>query len=111
MDATIYTAIAAVVLIPVAGLFAALDAALFLAGPTFDAYLSGPERRPSCLGCYPDDPAAIRGQLDGLFTAPGGPGLPGPVRADLYLGRGEAAGEEAGAVRHPLRMWRLIPLD
>ena len=28
MDATIYTAIAAVVLIPVAGLFAALDAAL-----------------------------------------------------------------------------------
>jgi membrane-bound lytic murein transglycosylase A len=31
------------------------------------------------------------------------------VRADFYMGRGDAAGEEAGAVRHPLRMWRLVP--
>ena len=39
-----------------------------------------------------------------------GSAIRGPVRADLYMGRGYAAGEEAGAVRHPLRMWRLVPL-
>ena len=38
-----------------------------------------------------------------------GSAIRGPVRADLYMGRGRAAGEEAGAVRHPLRMWRLVP--
>ena len=38
-----------------------------------------------------------------------GSAIRGPVRADLYMGRGDAAGVEAGAVRHPLRMWRLIP--
>ena len=38
-----------------------------------------------------------------------GSAIRGPVRADLYMGRGEAAGDEAGAVRHPLRMWRLTP--
>ena len=38
-----------------------------------------------------------------------GSAIRGPVRADLYMGRGEAAGAEAGAVRHPLRMWRLVP--
>ena len=38
-----------------------------------------------------------------------GSAIRGPVRADLYMGRGDAAGAEAGAVRHPLRMWRLIP--
>jgi AmmeMemoRadiSam system protein B len=60
------------------GFAAALDAALFLDGPAFAAYLAGPTRLPSCLGCYPPDPADIRNQLDALFTAPGGPGLPGP---------------------------------
>ncbi len=38
-----------------------------------------------------------------------GSAIRGPVRADLYMGRGDAAGGEAGAVRHPLRMWRLVP--
>ncbi|ADK99668.1 MltA domain protein [Brevundimonas subvibrioides ATCC 15264] len=38
-----------------------------------------------------------------------GSAIRGPVRADLYVGRGEAAGAEAGVVRHPLRMWRLVP--
>lgn len=64
-------------------LFAALDDNLFLDSDAFHAYLTGPERRPSCVGCYPPDPQAIREQLDGLFTAPSGPGLPGPVRDDL----------------------------
>ena len=38
-----------------------------------------------------------------------GSAIRGPVRADLYMGRGPAAGAEAGSVRHPLRMWRLVP--
>ena len=38
-----------------------------------------------------------------------GSAIRGPVRADLYMGRGAIAGEEAGSVRHPLRMWRLVP--
>ena len=54
----------------------ALDGALLLDSPAFQAYVTGPVRRPSCIGCYPDDPAAIRAQLAGLFTGPGGPGLP-----------------------------------
>ena len=38
-----------------------------------------------------------------------GGAIKGPVRADLYLGIGEAAGAEAGRVRHTLRMHRLVP--
>jgi len=38
-----------------------------------------------------------------------GGAIKGAVRADLYLGRGEAAGEEAGRVRHDLRLYALIP--
>lgn len=38
-----------------------------------------------------------------------GGAIRGPVRADLYMGRGEAAGLEAGRVRHPLKMWRIQP--
>jgi membrane-bound lytic murein transglycosylase A len=51
-----------------------------------------------------------RGSYRGLVVAlDTGSAIRGPVRADLYMGRGPAAGEEAGAVRHPLRMWRLVP--
>ena len=38
-----------------------------------------------------------------------GGAIKGPVRADLYMGRGAAAGAEAGRVRHQLRMYRLVP--
>ncbi|HEY0053346.1 MAG TPA: MltA domain-containing protein, partial [Caulobacteraceae bacterium] len=38
-----------------------------------------------------------------------GGAIRGPVRADYYMGRGARAGDEAGTVRHPLRMWRLQP--
>lgn len=38
-----------------------------------------------------------------------GGAIKGPVRADLYLGSGPAAGVEAGRVRHTLRMVRLVP--
>ena len=54
--------------------------------------------------------AGARGSYRGLVVAlDTGSAIRGPVRADLYMGRGAAAGEEAGAVRHPLRMWRLVP--
>jgi membrane-bound lytic murein transglycosylase A len=39
-----------------------------------------------------------------------GAAIRGERRADLYLGRGGAAGEEAGRVRHVLNLVRLIPL-
>ncbi len=39
-----------------------------------------------------------------------GSAIKGEVRADLYLGAGEAAGAEAGRVRHQLKLYRLIPL-
>lgn len=38
-----------------------------------------------------------------------GGAIKGEVRADLYLGRGAAAGAEAGRIRHQLRLWRLVP--
>lgn len=38
-----------------------------------------------------------------------GSAIRGERRADLYLGRGEAAGHEAGRVRHVLSLVRLIP--
>lgn len=50
--------------------------------------------------------ASYRGLVMALDT---GSAIRGPVRADLYIGTGDAAGQEAGAVRHPLRMWRLYP--
>lgn len=53
-----------------------------------------------------------RGSYQGAVMAlDTGSAIRGPVRADLYMGRGEAAGAEAGAVRHPLWMWRLVPRD
>ena len=38
-----------------------------------------------------------------------GGAIKGPVRADLYLGEGDAAGDEAGRVHHRLRLYRLAP--
>lgn len=54
--------------------------------------------------------SGARASYQGLVVAlDTGSAIRGPVRADFYMGRGAAAGEEAGAVRHPLRMWRLVP--
>lgn len=39
-----------------------------------------------------------------------GGAIKGEVRADLYMGRGDAAGVEAGRVRHVLHMYRLVPI-
>jgi membrane-bound lytic murein transglycosylase A len=39
-----------------------------------------------------------------------GSAIRGQIRADLYLGEGEAAGLEAGRVRHTLKLYRLEPV-
>ena len=39
-----------------------------------------------------------------------GSAIRGDIRADLYTGRGDAAGVEAGRVRHALRLVRLVPV-
>jgi membrane-bound lytic murein transglycosylase A len=39
-----------------------------------------------------------------------GSAIKGEARADLYLGEGEAAGQEAGRIRHILRLYRLDPI-
>ena len=57
---------------------------------------------PALAGAFP----AYRRLVVALDT---GGAIKGPVRADLYLGRGGAAGAEAGRVRHELRMFRLVP--
>ncbi|KQS57276.1 murein transglycosylase [Brevundimonas sp. Leaf363] len=54
-------------------------------------------------------PGARRGYQGLVMALDTGSAIRGPVRADLYMGRGAEAGEEAGSVRHPLRMWRLVP--
>jgi AmmeMemoRadiSam system protein B len=59
------------------GLVTALDAAHLLDSPAFTARIGGPVRKPSCVGAYDGDPARLREQVRALFTAAGGPGLPG----------------------------------
>lgn len=52
---------------------------------------------------------ARRGYQGLVMALDTGSAIRGPVRADFYMGRGDAAGSEAGSVRHPLRMWKLVP--
>ena len=58
-------------------LIAGLDQEHFLEGPRLLSRLTTPDRPPSCIGCYDADPEKARKQLRRLFTASGGPGLPG----------------------------------
>lgn len=60
----------------VAALVSALDDTLLLDGPKWRELIDAPVRQPACVGVYPADPAGVRRQMRGLFTAPGGPGLP-----------------------------------
>jgi AmmeMemoRadiSam system protein B len=66
-------------------LTSALDEALFLEGPRYRARVNDPVRQPSCIGAYEGDPAALRQQIERLFTGPGGPGLPGKTQSDGRL--------------------------
>jgi MEMO1 family protein len=57
-----------------------LEEILFLDTPAFRALVEGPVRPPSCIGCYEEDPVALRRQFRDFFTHPKGPGLPREVR-------------------------------
>jgi len=82
----------------------AVDPAHWAYGDLFwiRADIGGQDDGPTLVGATGD----YRGLVMALDT---GSAIRGPVRADFYMGRGEAAGSEAGSVRHPLRMWRLVP--
>jgi AmmeMemoRadiSam system protein B len=69
----------------VAGLAAALDEAGLLDSPRLRARFAGPVREPTCVGSYAEDPDELRAQLTRLFTADGGPGLPGDTRPGANL--------------------------
>ena len=57
-------------------------------------------------------PAAARPSYQRLAAAlDTGSAIKGEARADLYLGRGDAAGVEAGSVRHRLRLYRIVPIE
>lgn len=60
----------------IAGLSEALDQALLLDSPRFRATLNGPIRKPFCTERFSENPAAFRSQLESLFTANGGAGIP-----------------------------------
>jgi len=62
-----------------------LDEGLFLESPRYRAFLAAPIREPSCIGCYPERPEAIRKQLASYFTDPRGPGLPRQRKPDGRL--------------------------
>jgi AmmeMemoRadiSam system protein B len=62
-----------------------LDDALFLDGPRFREVAEQTVREPRCIGCYEGEPAALRRQLDRLFTGPTGPGRPRAVDPDGTL--------------------------
>lgn len=53
-------------------------------------------------------PALYRRLVMALDT---GGAIKGPVRADLYIGRGPRAGDEAGRVRHVLKLYSLVPIQ
>lgn len=56
-------------------------------------------------------PGATRSYRGLVVALDTGGAIKGEVRADLYLGRGAEAGEEAARVRHPLVIRRLVPRD
>lgn len=54
-----------------------LDRAMYLVNARLEERLTRPDRPPSCIGCYDEDPAVAREQLRELFTESGLPGAPG----------------------------------
>jgi membrane-bound lytic murein transglycosylase A len=57
---------------------------------------------PTLVGALPDYRRLV-------VAMDAGGAIKGPVRADLYLGRGPAAGDEAARVSHRLRLYRIAP--
>jgi len=59
----------------------------------------------------PTRPGDYRGKATGLLVAAQdtGSAIKGPLRADLFFGSGDAAGEFAGVQKHPVRWTLLLP--
>jgi membrane-bound lytic murein transglycosylase A len=57
---------------------------------------------PALAGAFPSYRRAV-------MALDAGGAIKGDIRADLYVGAGEAAGQEAGRIRHTLTLWRLDP--
>jgi MEMO1 family protein len=76
-DASILFGGESVSLEAIANLVTQLDERLFLASPRLLDRLNLPNRPPSCIGVYDADPEKAAKQLRRLFTAKGGPGVPG----------------------------------
>ena len=74
-----------------AELTAALDETMLLDGPAFQAYLTGPVRRPACIGCYPEEPAAIRATAEEAVHRPRRSGAARPGAGPSPHGRLRAA--------------------
>jgi membrane-bound lytic murein transglycosylase A len=82
-----------------AGRAIAVDTSLHRMGELFWIDASAP----ALTGAFP----TYRRLVMALDT---GGAIKGEVRADLYMGRGDEAGVEAGRVRHVLKMYRLVPV-
>jgi MEMO1 family protein len=64
---------------------ARLDEGMLLNTPRFQEVVGSPVRPPRCIGCYEEEPEALRQQLRSLFTHPRGAGLPRQTRPDGSL--------------------------
>jgi membrane-bound lytic murein transglycosylase A len=62
-------------------------------------------------GAAPMLNGAVRSYRRLVMALDTGSAIRGDVRADLYVGRGDQAGVEAGRIRHTLLMVRLVPVD
>ena len=53
----------------------------------------------------------FRGRETGLLVSAQdtGSAIKGPLRADLFFGSGEAAGDRAGVMKHPVKWTILVP--
>src|SRR5262249_35023684 len=69
----------------VSALARALDDHLRLDGARYQGIVGANVRPPRCIGVYQGEPAALRRQIDRLFTDPRGPGRPGRQCADGTL--------------------------
>lgn len=64
-------------------LVSTLDEEYLLDSPRLKELLQAPVRKPACIGVYSEDPQIATKQIDSLFTAEGGPGLPKAVGCRL----------------------------
>lgn len=65
--------------------------------------------RPFFSDATEHEPHTIKKELRFVFAHDTGGAIKGPGRADLYWGEGAIAGQAAGYMRHPAKLWFLAP--